>query len=285
MEDQPGSAHAGEDGVHHIDEHVCLDLLQGLLSPAGEKRVLAHISDCASCESLFQAMAAESARVDATMAVRSLPDGEIMLERRGTAVRRTQTARAPTWYALGQWWEYVRGLFLKPRYRLAGAVAVALAITMRVLLPQYLGPSQSPDLYMLPLYAFTLETRDVVDHVPEDLRAGLDAYQDRDFEGAIDLLTKPTLSDLEEPEDAIRQIFLGSALAWDGDYSAAAEVLGAPGLELVPGKWGHEARWTLYVSLRESGRTTAASSLLQALAKEPGDVGGRARRVLDSMNR
>jgi hypothetical protein len=52
----------------------------------------------------------------------------------------------------------------------------------------------------------------------------------------------------------------------------------------VPGEWGLEARWTLYVSLHESKRTTAASSLLKALAKETGPVGERARRVLDIEN-
>ena len=284
MDYQSGSTRPGGGGSRHIDEHVCFDLIQGLLPPGEEKEILAHISDCAACERLFQALAAESARVDATMAVRSPADGEILLERRGTALRRKRTIRFTLWDKLARWREHMRGLFLRPRYRLAGAIAVVLAVLMRVLLPQFSGPSQSPDLHMLPLYAFTLETRAVDDRVPDDLRAGLDAYQRKDFENAVDFLTRPTLSDLDLPEEAIREIFLGSALAWNGDYRGAAEVLDKASLEIVPGEWGREARWTLYVSLRESGRTTAASTLLKALAKETGPLGERARRALDREN-
>jgi hypothetical protein len=282
MDFQPDASDTGGDGVQHIDEHACLDLLQGLLSPAEETRVLEHISDCAACEDLFRFMAAEHTRIEAVMAIHTQPDGEIVLERRGTAAREKRGTRTPIRHPLTRWWEGVKGLFLRPRYRLAGAVAVAVAIMICVLLPQFMGPSPGTDLQMLPLYAFTLETRGVGDVVPMDLTAGLDAYQRKDFDSAVDFLTRPTLSDLDPAEEAIRQIFLGSALAWTGEYERAADVLRTAGLEFVPGQWGREAKWTLYVSLRESGQEGPAASLLHALAEDPGDVGERARRVLQS---
>jgi hypothetical protein len=285
VNDLPGSDDRGQGGRRHIDEDVCLDLLQGLLPPADEGLVLAHISDCPACEALFQAVAAESARTEATMVVRTLPDGEIVLERRGTAVRSPRPVRPRPGHALSRAWLYLQRLFLKPRYRLAGAVALVLAVMLLVLLPQYLGPHKASDLHLLPLYTFTLQARDVADQVPADLRAGLNAYDKRDFEGTIALLTKPTLADLDEPDEAIRKIFLGSALAWDGDYDRAADVLGSAPLESVPGEWGREARWTLYVSLRESRREAAATAVLRALAEETGDVGERARRALEDGNR
>ena len=74
-------------GNGHIDEHVCLDLLHGYLSPDEVERILSHVGSCPSCEGLLQVRAADQERLDATMVLGKSPSGELILERRGTAIR------------------------------------------------------------------------------------------------------------------------------------------------------------------------------------------------------
>ena len=111
----------------------------------------------------------------------------------------------------------------------------------------------------------------------EDLAAGLEAYGDRDLEGAIDLLRSAEASGhLEE----IRKIYLGSALAWNGAYPEAVSVLQEVSARTLPDPWGSEARWSLYVALKGSGWQRGADSLLHILSEESGEIGERARSRL-----
>jgi hypothetical protein len=110
----------------------------------------------------------------------------------------------------------------------------------------------------------------------KDLAAGLDAYGARDLDQAITLLERAEASGQLE---TARKIFLASALAWSGDHAEAVSLLRTVYTPILPDPWGAEARWTLYVALRESGQTASADSLLSILAQERGDVGDRARRL------
>lgn len=276
----------GRGRAEHIDEHVCLDLLEGLLPPREREQVLCHIADCPACEKLFQQMATEEERMRATMVLRSLAAGEVVLERRGTSVRvrEQEPGRDLDWLRalLECLREYLRCMLSRPRLRIAGGSVAVAAAAVSVVVALYTRSPESPGLRMLPPYSFELRTRGAEGTAPPELRAGLDAYQTKEFRSAIGLLSEARLAGLGEPEQTIRKIFLGSALAWDRDHGGAIRVLEAAPLSLVPGEWGSEARWTLYVSLKQVGRTASADSLLGILAMETGQVGERARKALTS---
>jgi len=106
---------------------------------------------------------------------------------------------------------------------------------------------------------------------------GLQAYEARDLDNAIELLAGQEAAGLQE---TIRRIYLGSALALKGRSAEAVSVLRTVRAQTLPDPWGSEARWTLYVVLRECGSQSAADSLLRVLARERGQVGERARRFL-----
>jgi hypothetical protein len=59
------------------------------------------------------------------------------------------------------------------------------------------------------------------------------------------------------------------------------EILEPVRFSSVPEQWGREAHWTLFVALRGAGRDASADSLLRILAERPGEVGERARRILE----
>jgi Flp pilus assembly protein TadD len=115
--------------------------------------------------------------------------------------------------------------------------------------------------------------------VTGELAAGLEAYSDRDLPRAVDLLERARVTTELE---LLRQVYLGNALAMNGDYETAARVLRKLAGRDMPDPWGSVSRWTLYVSLKESGAEEAADSLLPQLAREPGSVGERAREILRS---
>ena len=104
----------------HVSEHQCLDLLQGLLSPAEEERVLAHLSECPGCEGLLQEWAAEAERLEATRTLVVRPGEEIVVQRRGTALR----APAKGTQSLGDWlgsmWNRLATACRPPRAQIAG---------------------------------------------------------------------------------------------------------------------------------------------------------------------
>ena len=105
---------------------------------------------------------------------------------------------------------------------------------------------------------------------------GFAAYDRRDLAAARRLLSAPASS---EPLETLRRIYLGSALAWIGDYAETAALLGSVKLDEVPEPLRGEARVCLYAAWVGAGRKASADSLLRLLRAEPGEIGERARRV------
>ncbi len=275
----PGPEGPGESP--HLDEHVCLDLLQGLVSPAETEKILTHIADCRVCEKLFEERAAETERLRATRVLRSLSDGEVLLEKRGTAIRsdagESRRERAPLRRSLSRTWRStLRGLSRRHYGFALGGAAVA-AILLVILWPHLQEISEKDHLVWLPTSMGNLQVRAAAEAAAQhDLAAGLDAYADHDAERAISLLQKAEASGQLE---MLREVYLGSAYALSGRHADAVSVLRAVRLQILPDPWGSEACWTLYVALKESGQQAAADSLLQVMAEERGEVGDRARRL------
>jgi hypothetical protein len=277
-------SHSGNDEQNfHLDEHLCLDLLLGFLSSEEEERILSHLITCPACEKLLQERAAEGERLEATRVLRSGPGGEIVLERRGTAARERAVEREKRRLMdlLSQLLKGFRAVLRKPRFQLAGGLATAAVVLLLFAWFHYVRTPREPYLHLLPPYNFQLQTRETPETVVvDDLRAGLEAYEGEDFKRAVELLERAGASELDETHEMIRRTYLGSALAWRGRYKDAVEILDEMSFPLVPGEWGMEAQWTLYVALKESGRDARADSLLQILAAKPGGIGERARKLL-----
>jgi hypothetical protein len=269
----------GEQGFHP-DEHMILDFLLGFLSPTENEKILLHLTGCPACEELFRERAAESERFAATRVLRFLPNGELAVERRGTAMRASDVEQFDLWEFLSKIWNGMRSVFRQPRYQLAGGLATVTALFLIVWLHGVRTPD-SAELYMLRPYSFQLHSRDVPGAVPsEDLREGLNAYSNKEFERAIELLQKTHISDKNAAHETIRDIYLGSALAWNRDYDEAVEILETIPFPVVPPEWSREAHWTLYIALKESGSVERADSLIEILSGTPGEVGERARRIV-----
>lgn len=114
--------------------------------------------------------------------------------------------------------------------------------------------------------------------VAEDakMRAGLEAYERRDYETAARLLGRATAQgDME----IVRRLYWSSALAWKADYEAALGAMQGLRLDPLPEPWRGEALWTQYVALGGTGKQTAADSLLRGLADRDDTIGERARAV------
>jgi TolA-binding protein len=254
----PGSDHSRNSGVH-VDEDLGLDLLHGLLSHEESERVLEHLAECSPCEKRFQEMVGERERL---RALRALPEG----------ARQDRPSR--TGRLLKDRWEDFLGSMRRPRFQLAWIPVAAAAVLLFIVLKPDPGTEM---LQQLPTSFEGTRFRASVAASSAEFEAGLEAYAARDFKRASQLLGKATTSG---PLETVRRVYLGSALAWRGKHEEAAKVLEDVALPTLPDPWGVEARWTLYVSLRETGQEAKADSLLRVLAKEAGPVGDRARGLL-----
>jgi hypothetical protein len=275
-------SHPGSNGHGaHLDEHLILDLLRGLLSRTEVDRVLAHARECAACEKLLQERAGEAERLEATTAARLLSEGRAARERPPEAVEVAPGVFGRLSMAWAQAWKVLVERLRQPRLQLAGvAVAAAIALLV-VLLPRPGTPPGAFGLYLLPPYSFDLQQREGPGGLSSpELKAGLEAYDKRDFKRAARLLQAAGESPLDPVDERVRGIFLGSALAWSGRYAEAVGVLRAVPTRTLPDPWSGEATWTLYVALRESGREASADSVLRTLARKPGDIGDRSRMLL-----
>jgi tetratricopeptide (TPR) repeat protein len=284
MNNSSKSSSEGNGQYFHLDEHTIMDCLLGLMSPSQEQKTIAHLLECPSCEKLFQERSAEIERFHATRILRSTPERKFYVEKRGTAAQ--SGAKESSRHQDVK--EYIRdsiwARFRRPHIQLAGALVVAIIVAVVIVWPQFLGTPPPADLYVLRPYSFQLQQREIPGTAPnEDLKAGLEAYDKKEFEQAIELLEKAPIPE-HTAHETIRQIYLGSALAWKGEYEEAVAVLDEVPFALVPGEWGKEAQWTLYVSLRESGHQASADSLLHVLSVKSGEVGERARRHLQLEN-
>lgn len=88
------------------------------------------------------------------------------------------------------------------------------------------------------------------------------------------------LAEVTGQRENLRRIYLGSALARQGAYDGAVEILEPVPFHAVPDPWAGEGRWTLYVAYAASGQASEAEALLNELSREPGPFGDRARGAL-----
>jgi hypothetical protein len=286
MRDQTKTNNEGGERSFHLDEHLIIDFLLGCLSQGENEKILQHLAECPACEKLFQRRAAESERFTATKVLRFLPDGELVVEKRGTAVRADggEKEKNDLWNYFSSKilniWNSLHGGFRQPRFQLAGGLAAVAALLLIVWFHSARTPD-TPHLYMLRPYSFQLQSRDALQAAPsDDLKAGLNAYGKEDFKRAIELLQRTDVPEQAAAHETIRKVYLGSALAWNGDYEEAIEILETVPFPLVPPEWSREAHWTLYVAFKESGREQSADSLIKILSGKSGEVGERARRLL-----
>jgi hypothetical protein len=250
-----------------MDEDLGLDLLHGLLSSEESEQILEHLAACPPCEKRFQDMVGERERLRAR---RVLPHGDRATGRQGDGVREKEPLRHRK--LLGDRWRGFLGSMLRPR--LAWVPVAAAAVLLLIVLRPSPG---TKELQLLPTSFEGTRFRASVAASSTELEAGLDAYAAKDFRRAERLLDKATISG---PLETVRKVYLGSTLAWRGKHEDAAQVLEEVALPTLPDPWGGEARWTLYVSLKEIDQEARADSLLRVLAKEAGPVGDRARALM-----
>ncbi len=265
----------------HVDIDLFPELLHGLLSKEETEAILAHLSVCATCENLLREGAADLERLRASRSLRCTPDGDVVLEECRTPRREEPAAgemprgadlRRPAWRDL------LRGLRW-PRLAWALSLAGAVALCVVFLWPRHPGTPESVPLYWIaPMGEGTLQRSTEQGALSPALAEALAAYDAHNLPRAIELLSQARAGD--ENGETFRKIYLGSALAMSGRYEEAVSVLGALPLESAPNPWGMEAHWTLYASLKASGREASADSLLRRLAQGERSIGERARRAL-----
>lgn len=262
----------------HLDEDSCLSLLHGLLPRDAAEELLAHMAECPECESLFLERAGERERLRASRVLRSLPNGELVLERREDATAEGPETEAPRTPREAGWvlvWESMRARLRRPAVNIPLGLAAAAAVLLLVILPRPAGPPDVPALGWLPSYRAGVVPRPVEPGEPSpDLLAGMTAYDERQIEAAIEHFQRATDADVARP------VYLGSALAHNQQYAEAATILSRLKPESVIDEWFVATYQTLYVALMRSGSESQADSLLQAIAGEQGEFGQWARDLI-----
>jgi hypothetical protein len=275
--------------IPHIDGDLCRDLLNGFLSSHERERALTHIAGCSTCEKLFAEGVVERERLRAVRRLRSEPGGELVIEKLGETgperglplIGQTPEDVAGKHVPLPEIWtrlrDRVRAGWRRPRYEIVAGLATAAAVLFVILWPHQPRDLENDRLRWLPFFFDDLQVRaEAGRDVSEDLIAAFDAYADHDAPTATRLLRGTEATGQLE---TLRKIYLGSALAWEGNYDEAVAVLHGVRAQTLPDPWGSETRWTLFVALRASGQDGAADSLLAVLAGERGEVAERARRL------
>jgi len=265
----------------HIDRDSCLDLLHDLLSPAERTTILEHLTVCSECERLLQETAADREQGRATSVLRSEVREELAAEKpvETSPSERSKRADRHSGSLRPRVISNLPRVLRRPRYQIGAGLAVAAALLVMVLWPSQREIGDAPSLYWFPAYSSDVRLRtDMEAASDEDLLAGFEAYAEHSPGQAIELLRKAKAS---EQMETLRKIYLGSALAWSGEYEDAAILLESALAQALPDPWGSEARWTLYVAWMKSGREASADSLLHVLSKETGEIGDRARLFLE----
>lgn len=273
----------------HLNEDTCLDLLRGFLRADERERVLAHTSTCAACEKLFAQSAAREERVRARGALSVQPGGEIVVEPylpkepAASEIERVEAERAEsegpqyttrTRRTSTPYWKRI----FRPAFGVAAAAAAAVVLLL--VLPGRDRDTVSALLHPLANLGEEVHVRsDAQTGENANLRQGIDAYTSGDMRGAADLLEN---AEAAGQLDNLRRVFLGSSYARLGEYQNAVDVLESVSFISVPDPWGGEGRWTLYVAYRALGRDEEAHTILEELAREPGQFGDRAREALSN---
>lgn len=166
------------------------------------------------------------------------------------------------------------------RPAVAVAAVAAAAVALFVILPTQRHDSMSQLLHPMADLGEEVHLRsDSQTGQGEEIQKGIKAYLDGDLRGAVNLLGNAAATG---QLDNLRRVYLGSAYARLGEYDRAVQVLETVPFISVPDPWGGEGRWTLYVACRALGRDQEAESILEELAREPGEFGDRAREVLNA---
>lgn len=253
----------------HLTEDLLIDLLHNLLSHEERHGALTHMRACASCERMFQRMVSRRERFRSQLA----PDAQAAGTTSGEVLEQELDEHAGSWSLI---WDSLVAALRPPKIRIAMGLAGVAAVLLLLLIPG----RQTADLRWLPTDSKELRFRATEGGIPnEGLLRGLEAYGNHDLTDAIASLRSAKASGQLE---TIRRIYLGSALAWNGDFEEAVKTLKTVDAGLLPSPWGSETRWTLYLAFSKAERESSADSLLRALAAEEGDVGDRAREELGS---
>jgi hypothetical protein len=282
-----GDRETGDPGPH-LDEDLCRDLLNDLVSPEERRRALSHIACCESCERFFAERVVERERLLAARKLRVGTEGKLSVQRLLKPVAGTEPEEGPLRMsrrrsggppslsvARRKSWRGFFAAMVKPQFGIPLGLA-ATGVLLVILWPQ---ERESVLPRHLPSAVGDVRMRAAVEETADSkLMEGLAAYAARDYEKAVDLLRSAEVSGQME---IVRKIYLGSALTWQERYGEAVEALRGVKARTLPDPWGSETRWTLYVSLKNSGRDEAADSLLDILTGERGEVGDRARRLRD----
>lgn len=267
--------------MSHLNKDLCLDLIHGLLPRRAADQVMDHAASCAACEEMLRMQAAGMERLRSSEVYSRLAQGDLPRDAKqwlSSSMSRedlagtVQPSRNTTTPARIKRW-------LRSRYAplyATGLVGAATAVLLLVW-PAAQHNTGVPDLSWMPSASIIISRGDG-SAATRDLEDALTAYGKHNLDAAISLLER---AEATGKPDVIRRIYLGSALAHRQKYAEAIRVLHSLSAESIGEPWGSETRWTLLISLRESGRTASADSLLAILLKEPGEIGERARALVD----
>lgn len=253
----------------HVTEDLCLDLLHDLLAPEDAARACEHLAVCPDCEELLRSVVSADEQLRASRALELQPDGTFAMRNRTNPIESVSPLRGLL--------EPLRTLWHQPPFRLAAGLAVITAVLL-IVAPWEKQSAAGYRLYPLPVHFVETHAR-AIDTGGGDghLAAGLEAYAAQRYVRAITLLEQ---AEATEHFETIRQIYLGSALAWEERHLEATAILQPLALHTLPDPWGAEAQWTLFVALKMSGRKARADSLLEVMRSLPGEIGARAHEVV-----
>lgn len=288
----------------HLDEDVLLDLLLGRVPQAVRSLAMTHLLVCPECENLLRQRGGEVERLRASPVYQALLHERPVPERVEDAVssphpaaKKTDGDRASS--AAVKIWRELQAKLRRPRFTLVlttGLAAMAVVVLVvsrpaeRVVLPSETdwlrGGSELTDLRGESPRSTggSLQGPDGLHAGAQDLERGeadllraIEAYARRDLGPAIQGLQSARATG---PLESIRLIYLGNALAHQGDFAEAARTLRAALQRDLPHAWREEGQWTLMVVLHRTGQRVSADSLFKVLAAEPGEVGDRARALM-----
>ncbi|HEY6195750.1 MAG TPA: hypothetical protein VI504_11975 [Candidatus Eisenbacteria bacterium] len=256
----------------HTSEAVCIDLLHGLLPDSERDAILEHMKACSVCEETLRRLAGERERLMASERSRQFLGMEApAAQQAGSLAGQPATANGVRSRPSG-----VRGrerLWTPRRLGLWIPAIAAAAAAILFWLPRG-GDRALPKPRWLPRATDAIESR-ATPGVADSLMLGLSSYARHDVRQAIARLE--TTPEADRSNESLRRIYLGSALAWSGDYRKAVDILYSVEMSAVPEPWNSETRWTLYTALRGARMDAPADSLRRVLAREPGELGQRAR--------
>ena len=233
-----------------VDRDQILDLAHGLLPEDERADVLARIADDPEAERQLREM--ERAR------------------ERARAGGAPKPVTAPT-----PWLERLKLALRNPRPATLMGFGLVVAIVVALLR----GPADSP-YPVLPTDLETLRLRGAEESLPAEMSEGLAAYSEGRYGAAVDLLRAV---ESDGPIGIVRDVYLGSALARSGRSAEALEILEDLRTGPLPDPWRRETRWTLALALLEVGRKEDARALLNRMADESGELGERARKLLETL--